>query len=216
MSQTTKSPWLALAPPLAILALALSTIAPWVRHLGEAGWSTQLVAAFSAIVWLLLLWWAWPHLSFQLASLLRAAAPPAEQAGKLSPHFLLLYLACDDFQSDACRSWCEQEFPPERFRELLGDDSRNPARLAEIDAFCAAHPRLELFRRPNRAGFKAGNINRTLAAARPGNDEWVVLVDADQVLPRDYLRKMSQAIGGLESNVAFVQGVNEADHRLED
>jgi cellulose synthase/poly-beta-1,6-N-acetylglucosamine synthase-like glycosyltransferase len=40
--------------------------------------------------------------------------------------------------------------------------------------------------------------------------EWVVIVDADQMLPRDFLSRLARVIRSLPSDVAFVQGRHDA------
>lgn len=87
------------------------------------------------------------------------------------------------------RSVSELDYPQDRLQIQVLDDSTDDTR--EITADCAAELRrrgfdVELIHRADRAGFKAGALDRGLETAR---GEFVCILDADFVPPSHLLRK---------------------------
>src|SRR3954469_20927800 len=87
------------------------------------------------------------------------------------------------------RSVSELDYPRDRLQIQVLDDSTDDTR--EITANCAAELRqrgfdVELIHRLERTGFKAGALERGLESAA---GEFVCILDADFVPPRDLLRK---------------------------
>jgi len=215
MSSQTKSPLLVLLPVAFLLLLIPALTVSWVSNLGALGMPLAIAAAFSTTIWLLLLWWGFHHLAFQIASLFaRPETFSSDEPLEDEVRFIVLYLTCDDFQSDSFSSCLKQEYPKDLQRVLIGDDSATGKHRDEIDVFLKDYPGVELSRRGSRAGFKAGNINTALSEIDLDASTWVILVDADQILPEDYLATMADAIRRQPQHVAFVQGVNEPDHTL--
>lgn len=136
------------------------------------------------------------------ASALAAVSEPAVR-------FALFYLTCNDFDPGACRSCLDQSYDPERYSVLVCDDSDDPAMRAEVADFIAANPRLKLSRRGTRQGFKAGNLNHAFGSDESGYAAWIVIIDADQVLPDTYLQDLARSIAGLPEDVAFVQTAHD-------
>jgi cellulose synthase/poly-beta-1,6-N-acetylglucosamine synthase-like glycosyltransferase len=122
------------------------------------------------------------------------------------PAVALLYTTSNDFVEESAASCLGQRYPD--FTLYLLDDSSDPAYRARVDAFAGRHPdRVRVVRRPDRRGFKAGNINHGLAAAAV-HEPVFALVDADEILPPDFLRRMLPQLLG-EERCGYVQ----ANHR---
>ena len=122
------------------------------------------------------------------------------------PGVAILYTTCDDFMEDSVESCLAQDY--ENHHVYLLDDSNNPEERARVDQVAARNPeRVTVVRRPDRRGFKAGNLNHALAHA--GIDQpYFVLVDADEILPRTFLRRLVPRIHG-DPACGFIQ----ANHR---
>ena len=117
-----------------------------------------------------------------------ARAGPPECIVDPSVHVAVLYTTCNDFIEESAESCVRQCYPS--FKVYLLDDSTDPAFQARVDAFAARWPdRAVVVRRLTRAGFKAGNINNALRGAASAEPVFA-LVDADEILPRDFLRRL--------------------------
>ena len=103
-----------------------------------------------------------------------------------APRVLLLYCTCNDFNAAALSACRKQDYPD--FKTVILDDSSDPSCLAEIDAYRCKHANVEVIRRTDRTGYKAGNLNNYLAG-RTDYDYFVVL-DSDEVIPPDYIRQV--------------------------
>lgn len=104
--------------------------------------------------------------------------------GKDAPRVLLLYCTCNDFNGEALAACMEQQYSA--FRTVILDDSSDMAYLREVDEFAARH-RVEVVRREDHSGYKAGNLNHFLRG-RTDYDYFVVL-DSDEVIPPDYITR---------------------------
>ena len=107
------------------------------------------------------------------------SAPETED----EPRFLLLYCTCNDFNGRALSACKRQDYG--NFKTVILDDSSDPAFIKEIDRYVLRHSNVEVIRRQNRKGYKAGNLNNYLRG-RTDYDYFVVL-DSDEVIPRDYI-----------------------------
>ncbi|MEV0893934.1 glycosyltransferase family 2 protein [Promicromonospora sp. NPDC050262] len=98
----------------------------------------------------------------------------------------LLYPTADDFRADVVRRSMRQSH--RRVRTVILDDSRTGAARAAVDAFAAgcAPGSVEIVRRADRRGFKAGNLNNYLRNHADGVDA-VVILDADQEIGPDFV-----------------------------
>jgi len=85
------------------------------------------------------------------------------------------------------RKCLRSDYPSERLQILIGDDSDQPLISKELDAFAAAHPRVEVIRRENPAGFKPGNLNAMLKKSR---GEIIVIFDSDFIPDADFIRRI--------------------------
>ncbi|MDH3208124.1 MAG: glycosyltransferase [Gemmatimonadota bacterium] len=130
----------------------------------------------------------------------------AQRLSGPEPAVAMLYTTCNDFMEDSVESCLQQSYG--NFHIYLLDDSSEPMWKARVDAIAKRHPsQITVVRRPDRKGFKAGNLNHGLGEA--GIEEpYFVLVDADEVLPRTFLRRLVPRIHG-DRACGFIQ----ANHR---
>lgn len=143
---------------------------------------------------------------FHIAGKLRFIGRPNCQGDAAPPKVAVLYLTCDDFSYDSAKSCVDIDFPA--FRVFILDDSTKKEFKNQVDRFAREHVNIvEVVRRNNRAGFKSGNINNALQKHLHGY-EYLVLADADEELPHDFVAKAVDAFGA-DDNIAFVQ----AKHR---
>lgn len=87
-----------------------------------------------------------------------------------------------------CAARClEFDYPVEKLQIMIGDDSSNPDISREIDQFAAAHPRIEISRRGDNAGFKPGNLNFMLPRSR---GDYLLILDSDFLPKKDFLKRL--------------------------
>lgn len=178
---------------LAILAAGTVQICMRVRGMGAAKDAVAIILLTANAVILGVLWLgSLKDLVFSVAfasmqrrmrrryrEKIRPRALPAD-----APHFVLLYCTCNDFNAKALSICLKQRYP--NFKAVILDDSTKEEYRREIDAF-AERRGLEVVRRADRKGFKAGNLNHYLMG-RTDYDYFVVL-DSDEVIPPSFLRR---------------------------
>lgn len=157
--------------------------------------------AESPLAWIALLFFivfielAWLYGLYNVGVIIAAAVyrarhrnsgpPPA--LPETPPAVAILYTTYNDFVEASAESCITQNYP--EFRVYLLDDSTDSAYQARVDAFAARYPaHVTVVRRPDRAGFKAGNLNHAMAAVAT-REPVFALVDADEILPPDFLRR---------------------------
>lgn len=87
-----------------------------------------------------------------------------------------------------CAARClEFDYPAEKLQIMIGDDSNQPEISAKIDAFAAAHPRVEISRRGDNVGFKPGNLNVMLPKAK---GDYLLILDSDFLPKKDFLKRL--------------------------
>ena len=101
------------------------------------------------------------------------------------PRFLLLYCTCNDFNADALSACRKQRYS--NFKTVILDDSSDEEYKKRIDEY-AARGGVEVVRRAERKGYKAGNLNNYLKG-RTDYDYFVVL-DSDEIIPPDYIENI--------------------------
>jgi cellulose synthase/poly-beta-1,6-N-acetylglucosamine synthase-like glycosyltransferase len=122
-----------------------------------------------------------------------------------SPAVAVLYTTCNDFVEASAESCMTLDYP--NYTLYMLDDSSSPAVQARIDAFAENYiGRVVVVRRPNRVGFKAGNLNHALANV--AHEPLFAVVDADEILPPDFLSRLVPRLTA-DSMCGFVQ----ANHR---
>ncbi len=122
-----------------------------------------------------------------------------------SPRVLLLYCTCNDFNKTALSKCMKQDYP--NFKTIILDDSKDKKYLDEIDAFKNLHKDIEVIRRKNKIGYKAGNLNNYLKG-RTDYDYFVVL-DSDEVIPSNYIRQVLKYFA-YNKNCGAVQAKHKA------
>jgi cellulose synthase/poly-beta-1,6-N-acetylglucosamine synthase-like glycosyltransferase len=123
-----------------------------------------------------------------------------------APGVAVLYTTANDFVEASALSCVRQDYP--NFTVYILDDSSDPEYRAIVDAFAARHgERVRVVRRPDRKGFKAGNINHGLATVAT-DEPLFALADADEILPADFLTKLVPRLLA-DERCGFVQ----ANHR---
>ena len=198
-------------PFAAVIGVLCIVIYPWMKRVDLVDPAFANLARLNVIIWMLILWWSLHHLTFQLAALFKLPADDPADMSTPEIRFAVLYLTCDDFSPLACESCLVQKYDPALFCLLICDDSNDADRRAEIDSFIEQHKSsdypdfIRVVRRGNRKGFKAGNLNHVFKHEVGSEVEWVVVLDADQVLPPDYLTRLAAAVAEQPSDVAFVQ-----------
>ena len=111
----------------------------------------------------------------------RALAEAAEPL----PRVLLLYCTCNDFNEQALSRCRRQNYG--NFKTVILDDSTDPAYKRAAAKYALHHSNVEVVRRQDRSGYKAGNLNNYLRG-RSDYDYFVVL-DSDEVIPPDFISK---------------------------
>jgi cellulose synthase/poly-beta-1,6-N-acetylglucosamine synthase-like glycosyltransferase len=140
-------------------------------------------------------------LYYHLVSARRPALVPRRPTGAAVPRVVLVYCTCNDFSADSLARCLRQRDADARF--VILDDSTKPRYLAEVDAFAAEHG-IQVVRREDRAGFKAGNLNNFL---RTADFDYFVILDSDEVIPPGYIDR------SLDYFAAFSDaGIVQANH----
>jgi len=175
------------------------------------GWGAlAFFVAFTEVAWL----YAFFNLgvvAFALRDRWLTARAPARPAALPAnpPAVAVLYTTCNDFVEASAASCLVQDYP--RYTVYLLDDSSDPAFKARVDAFAAAHPgKVRVVRRPDRRAFKAGNLNHALAGI--ATEPFFALVDADEVLPTDFLARTVPHLLA-DPTCGFVQANHRASPR---
>lgn len=182
----------------ALLAFCLAQMIPAVA--GEP-WRRGLIAALLALNTAILaaLWLgSIKDLVFSLAYALRRKAlvralqrQAAEgeralaEAAEPLPRVLLLYCTCNDFNEQALSRCRRQNYG--NCKTVILDDSTDPAYKRAAAKYALHHSNVEVVRRQDRSGYKAGNLNNYLRG-RSDYDYFVVL-DSDEVIPPDFISK---------------------------
>lgn len=127
-----------------------------------------------------------------------------------SPKVLLLYCTCNDFNSNALEKCMNQDYT--NFKTIILDDSSKKEFINDIDLFCKEHTDVELIRRTDKSGFKAGNLNNCLKN-RDDYDYFVVL-DSDELIPNDYIKNAlkyfayNKKCGAVQAKHSSTKGTN--------
>ena len=116
---------------------------------------------------------------------------PAEGA---EPRFLLLYCTCNDFNERALTACRKQNY--RNFKTVILDDSSDAEYKRRADRYALRHSNVEVVRRTERTGYKAGNLNNYL---RGRNDyDYFIVLDSDEVIPPDYITDVLKYFANFE------------------
>lgn len=163
------------------------------------------IAILSFYGWFMLFWlWGLHTFSHHVLSFFPSMINPVAGPARPDAPVAILYTTCDDFDPEACASGLAQTHP--HVRLLICDDSSDPRSRATIDRWAASQePPVQVVRRDSNEGFKAGNLNHAIAHHVP--EEYILICDADELLPTDAVEKLLPYF--VEEQVGFVQ----ANHR---
>ena len=115
---------------------------------------------------------------------------------------LLLYCTCNDFDGTSLEKSIKQNY--HNFRTVILDDSNNEIYKQEIDDFAKKFG-IEVIRRKNRVGFKAGNINNYLMNEDiKSTYDYVVILDSDEIIPPNFITECLKYFKAC-SNIGIVQ-----------
>lgn len=113
----------------------------------------------------------------------------------------VLYTTCNDFVLESAVSCLAMNY--DNFKIYILDDSSDPAYREKIDRFESLNrERVQVVRRANRRGFKAGNLNHALKHVV--REPLFVIADADEIMPPDFLCKLVPRIEE-DPNCGFIQ-----------
>ena len=193
--------------------MTIGILLPWFLQFDLHDRKLAALAFLSGTIWWLVLLWAFHHLAFQIGALFFQSRKKTDgqQDGQTStrrPKIAVLYATCNDFGDASCSSCISQDYGD--FHVFVCDDSTQIKYRQQVEAFCASHSgQCTLITRSDNRDFKAGNLNN--AVEKHATDaEWLMLVDADQVLPKDYLSRLAAELPD-DEDVAFVQAGNRAN-----
>jgi cellulose synthase/poly-beta-1,6-N-acetylglucosamine synthase-like glycosyltransferase len=200
---------------LTVLGVWLGAVAWFHPHFGTLlGLGETLPAKLAVWFFVLFIDVAWAYAAYNIAVIgfgtwyrhrPRPVSAVAPLAPGEAPAVALLYTTCNDFAAEPVLSCIAQDY--ERYRVYILDDSTDPVCRERIDAFAAAHPaRVQVIRRRDRRGFKAGNLNHALMTI--AREPLFALVDADEILPPDFLKVLVPRLLALP-DCGFIQ----ANHR---
>ena len=145
------------------------------------------------------------NLSVVLFALISRFQGDMEQAaGATDTPVAVLYTTCNDFVETSALSCASLDY--EHYKVYILDDSSDSEIKYKIDRFAARFEHVQVVRRQNRQGFKAGNLNHALAGVV--SEPLFVIADSDEILPRDFLSRLVPRING-DRNCGFIQ----ANHR---
>ncbi len=101
---------------------------------------------------------------------------PPERVLASEPRVLMAYCTYNDFSATSLAASMKQDYS--NFRVVILDDSSKPEFKAEVDAFAREYG-VEVVRRADRIGFKAGNMNNYLMRV-PADYSYFVILDSDE------------------------------------
>ena len=157
--------------------------------------------AFIPVAWLYGIY----NLSVVLFALIsRLQVPIAYAEGATDTPVAVLYTTCNDFVEASALSCASLDY--EHYRVYILDDSSDREIMRSIDRFAARYEHVQIVRRQDRQGFKAGNLNHALAGVV--SEPLFVIADSDEILPRDFLSTLVPRING-DPSCGFIQ----ANHR---
>ncbi len=87
-----------------------------------------------------------------------------------------------------CAKRClDFNYPKEKYKIIIGDDSNKPEISAKIDEFARIHSNVLVTRRGKNTGYKAGNLNYMLKFT---DSEIIVVFDSDFLPGPDFLKRI--------------------------
>lgn len=106
------------------------------------------------------------------------------------------------------RKCLENDYPKDKYEILIGDDSNDPKISKMLKDFADLHRNVEVIKRKDNFGYKAGNLNNMLKYSK---GEFLVLFDSDFLPPKDFLRRViapfnkSEKIAAVQARWSFIK-----------
>jgi len=122
-----------------------------------------------------------------------------------TPKVAILYPCMNDLKEKAILSLLNQDYP--NYHIYILDDSTISEEQEKASRLRDRYYDISLIHRPNRRGFKAGNLNYALEQIKDSYKYFAVM-DADELIPPDFLME-TVAIAESNPEIGFVQ----ASHR---
>ena len=94
-----------------------------------------------------------------------------------------VYCTCNDFNAASLAASMNQNYPGVTY--VILDDSSDPAYIKEVDQFAELHD-IEVVRRKDHVGFKAGNLNNYLQKAEY---DFFIILDSDEIIPNNFVTR---------------------------
>jgi cellulose synthase/poly-beta-1,6-N-acetylglucosamine synthase-like glycosyltransferase len=94
-----------------------------------------------------------------------------------------VYCTYNDFNGESLEACLNQDYPNVTY--VILDDSTDPIFKEEVDEFAFAH-NIEVVRRVDHSGFKAGNLNNYLKQA---DYDYFVILDSDEIIPTNFVTR---------------------------
>lgn len=122
---------------------------------------------------------------------------------------LMAYCTCNDFDGRSLEECMKQTYP--YVTTVILDDSTDEAYKHTVDAFAQKHG-VEVVRRADRKGFKAGNINHYLMSeeCKAAGYGYYVILDSDEIVPPDYVYESLKYFYA-RKNIGIVQANHISD-----
>ncbi len=117
-----------------------------------------------------------------------------------TPPVAVLYTTCNDFVEAGAESCARLNYP--NYTVYILDDSSDESFQRRVDRFANKFDHVEVVRRSNREGFKAGNLNNALR--NRVSEPYFVVADSDEILPRDFLEVLVPRINA-DPDCGFIQ-----------
>lgn len=94
-----------------------------------------------------------------------------------------VYCTFNDFNAASLAACMHQDYPNVSF--VILDDSTEDAYIRKIDQFATTHS-IEVVRRTDKTGFKAGNLNNYLKRA---TFDYFIILDSDEIIPDNFITR---------------------------
>jgi cellulose synthase/poly-beta-1,6-N-acetylglucosamine synthase-like glycosyltransferase len=180
----------------------LSAVTSALHHSLVDGLLVVISTLFIAYFWLNgtkdLVYTLYYHLLHSAADLPHKAEWPRRYGVQNRPKVVMVYCTYNDFNAESLLASMEQNYP--NCEVAILDDSTKPEYLAEVDIFAAQHG-IQVVRRKDHEGFKAGNLNNYL---RTADYDYFVILDSDEIVPRYFITRALDYFA-TDENIGIVQ-----------
>lgn len=126
-----------------------------------------------------------------------------KNGNEASKKVVAVYCTYNDFNGDSLAACLNQDYPNVSY--VILDDSTDKAYMDEVDEFARIHD-IEVVRRDDHTGFKAGNLNNYL---QRGGYDYFVILDSDEKIPNNFITRSLDYFAFYE-NAGIVQASHVA------